>query len=324
VQKFAENHGLSIDEAERILKQRAGLGGNPTELGTLLAALKPEPSPIEEAVSKALASRIENMATSLFPNPQANTGGGTPQAALSEALKQAKAAGAQSLYLPDGTMVNLAGGNNQEGSMLKNATEKIQKYVTDIIDSRLSGVFNPPPGPVVGDYSNNPEVAKLVFEDKWKEEDRKAQDARALRRDGAIRDIAAVIGAAFSPEGYKKLQKLLKEGPTGEAGTGKKEEIETKREAKLLKTTCWQCMRVFPYEEGQDPVCPYCGQAQNVQCPKCEKVFIPRSPDRIVCPNCHTQLQTKPEEQGKPSSGEGEGAPEESSASISVGQGILE
>ncbi|MBA7506119.1 hypothetical protein ES706_04799 [subsurface metagenome] len=323
VQKFAEEHGLTIEEAEHIFKQRAGLGGKPSEIGTLLAALKPEPSPIEKAVSEVIATRIESMAPLLFPGPPANTGGGSSQAALSEALKQAKAFGAQSLYLPDGTMVNLAGGNNQEGSILQNATGKIQKYVTDIIDSRLSGVFNPQPGPVVGD-SNNPEVAKLVFQNKWKEQDRIAQDAIAQRRDGIMRDIAAMVGAMFSPEGFAKFQKLLKEGPAGEAGTGKKGEIETKREAKLLKMTCWQCMRVFPYEEGQDPVCPYCGQAQNVQCPKCEEVFIRKSRDKIICPNCHAQLQTKPEEQGKPSSGEGEGAPEESSASISVGQGILE
>ena len=323
VQQFAQEHDLSIEEAERTLKQRAGLGGKPSEIGTLLEMLQPKPSPIEEALSKAIASRVENIATTLFPNPPANTGGGPPQAALSDALKQAKESGAQSLYLPDGTVVKLTEdkGGNQD-SILNNASAQIQKYVTDIIDTRLPTIFSPqPPGmPQTGNI-NNPEIARLAYEDKWKQEDRTAQDAIALRRDGAIRDIAAVIGAAFSPEGYKKLQKMLKEGPTGEAGTGKKE-IETKPEGKLLKTTCWRCMRVYPYEEGQDPVCPYCGQAQKVQCPGCEEVFIPKRRDKIVCPKCHVELQEKPEEQGKP--GEGEEAPEEAAPGISVGQGILE
>lgn len=321
VQQYAKDHGLSIDEAELILKQKAGLGGNPTDLGTILAALKPEPSPIEKAVSEVIAARISDIGPLLFGNPPA-TGDGSAQTALSAALKQAKESGAQSIYLPDGTMVKLTEdkGGNQD-SILNNASAQIQRYVTDIIDQRLPVIFQPPGTPQTG---TNPEIAKLAYQDKWNEEDRKARDAIALRRDGAVRDIAAMLGAMFSPEGFAKLQKLLKEGPTGEAGTGEKGEIETKREAKLLKTTCWQCMRVFPYEEGQDPVCPYCGQAQNVQCPKCEKVFIPERRDRIVCPNCHAQLQTKPEEQGKPSSGEGEEAPEESSAPISVGQGILE
>ncbi len=83
-------------------------------------------------------------------------------------------------------------------------------------------------------------------------------------------------------------------------------------------------MRVYPYEEGQDPVCPYCGQAQKVQCPGCEEVFIPKSRNKIECPKCHAELQEKPEEQGKPSL-EKEVLPEESSApGVSVGRGVLE
>jgi len=321
VQQFAQDHDLSIDEAERTLKQRAGLGDKPSELGTIMDALKPKPSPIEEALSKAIASRAESIAAMVFPTPLADAGGGSPQAALGDALKQAKASGAQALYLPDGTVVKLtAEDTNQQDPILKNASAQIQKYVTGIIDSRLPGIFNPPAGPVAN--SDNPEVAKLVFEDKWKEEDRKAEDARALRRDIALRDIAAVIGTAVSPEGFKKLQKLLKEGPAGVIGTEKKGEAETKTEGKLLKATCWRCMRVYPYEEGQDPVCPYCGQAQKVQCPGCEEVFIPKSRNKIECPKCHAELQEKPEE--KPSS-EKEVLPEESSApGVSVGRGLLE
>lgn len=325
VQQYAKDHNLSIEEAELILKQKAGLGGNPTELGTILAALKPEPSPIEEALSKAIASRVDSIASTLFPGP-ADAGGGSPQNALSEALKQAKASGAQSIYLPDGTMVKLTEdkGGNQD-SILNNASAQIQKYVTEIIDQRMPGIFNPQitGAPQIGN-NTSPEVTKLVFEDKWKEQDRKAEDARAQRRDGALRDVAAMVGAAFSPEGFKKLQKLLSEGPAGVIGAEKKEGPETKTEAKLLKATCWRCMRLYPYEEGQDPVCPYCGQAQKVQCPGCEEIFIPKSRNKIECPKCHAELQAKPAEQGKPPS-EKEEVPEESSApGVSVGQGLLE
>lgn len=326
VQQYAKDHGLSIEEAELILKQKAGLGGNPTELGAILAALKPEPSPIEKALSEAIASRAESIAAMVFPSPPA---GGSPQTALGDALKQAKASGAQSLYLPDGTVVKLTAtedkGGNQD-SILNNASAQIQKYVTDTIDSRLPAIFNPqPPGtPQTGNVTN-PEIAKLAYQDKWNEEDRKAEDARAQRRDGAVRDIAAMIGTVFSPEGFAKLQKLLKEGPAGAISAGKQAEPETKTEGKMLKATCWKCLRVFPYEEGQDPVCLYCGQAQKVQCPKCEKIFTPTNRNKIECPNCHAELLTKPEEQGKQPSSEKKEVPEESSGpSVSVGQGLLE
>lgn len=315
VEQFAHEHDLSIEEAERTLKQRAGLEAKSLGGGTFLDALRPTPNPIEKAVSEAIATRIESIAATLFPAPPAG-GGGSPQTALSDALKQAKASGAQSIYLPDGTLVKLTEdkGGNQD-SILQGATSQIQKYVTDIIDQRLPAVFNPqPPGvPQTGNIGN-PEIVKLAYEDKWREEDRRAQDAVALRRDTAVKDIAAVIGSIFSPEGFVKFQKLLKEGPTGIAG----ERAETKTTGKMLKATCWRCMRLYPYEEGEDPVCPYCGQAQNVQCPGCEEVFIPKSRDKIVCPKCNAELQGKQEKPEK------EEAPEESSDPGVVGQGVLE
>ena len=320
VQQFANEHGISTQEAENILKQRAGIN-SPTDLAAILAAFKTEPSPIEKAVSEALAARISNIAPLLFGNPPANPGDGSPLATLSESLEQARAAGAQALYLPNGTMVKLTEdkGGNQD-SVVQSATARIQKYVTDIVDQRLPAIFNPQTTGMPQIGSNNPEVAKLAFEDKWKGEDRAAQDVIALRRDNAIRDIAAVIGAAFSSEGFAKMQKLLKEGPAGTV-TEKKGETDTKTEGKMLKTTCWRCMRLFPYEEGQDPVCPYCGQAQRVQCPECEKIFIPTNRNKIECPKCQAELQT--EEQGKPS--EKEKSPEEfSGPSVSVGSGVLE
>lgn len=323
VQNFANEHGISAQEAENILKQRAGISTT-TDFAALLAALRPEPSPIEQAISKVIAERAEKFASVLFPAP---AGGGTaPQAALSEALGQARAAGAQSLYLPDGTLVNLGTvGNNQQDSILKSAREKIEKYVADTIDSRLPAVFNPQPqGTPLVDYSSNPEIAKLAFEDKWKDDDRKAQDAIALRRDGAIRDIAAMVGALLSPEGFAKVQKLLKQGLPGATSTEKKVGTETKPEPKMLKATCWKCMRVFPYEEGQDPVCPYCGQAQKVQCPNCDNVFIPTNRNSIVCPQCHAELQAKPEESVKQPPGEIKTPPADSGPSVSVGSGVLE
>jgi Zn finger protein HypA/HybF involved in hydrogenase expression len=323
VQQFANEHGISAQEAEDILKKRAGIN-TPTDMAAIFAAMKPEPNPIEKAISEAIASRISNIAPLLFGNPPANPpGGGSPHAALTEALQQAKAFGAQAIYLPDGTMVKLAGDKDgNQDTILQGATTQIQKYVEDILNQRLPSIFNPqPPGMGMPQLGNNPnpEVARLVFEDKWKEEDRRAADARATGRDSVLRDIAAVVGAAFSPEGFAKVQKLLKEGPTGAIGAGKK--AETKTEGKMLKMTCWQCMRVFPYEEGQDPVCPYCGQAQKVQCPKCENIFIPKNKNKIVCPNCHAELQTKPEEQSKQPPAEK--VPEESPGpAVSVGLGL--
>lgn len=128
-----------------------------------------------------------------------------------------------------------------------------------------------------------------------------------------------MIGAGLSPEGVKKVRKMMKEGPAGAITTGQKEEGE-KSKTKMIRTTCWKCMRAFPYEEGETPVCPYCGTAQKVQCPQCEEVFTPKNKDNIVCPKCGAELQRRePEtkEQEKP-------PPEVESPAVTVGGGLLE
>jgi DNA-directed RNA polymerase subunit RPC12/RpoP len=324
VQYFADTHDVTVEEAEHILRQRAGLERKALDPSAFWATMGDKPNSIEKALSDAIAANLPTIAPILFGHPPSDTGGKTAQSALTDALQQAKAFGAQSIYLPDGSVVKLAedGGGNQD-AVVKSATSQIQKYVEDIITQRLPTLFSPQNTglPQIG-KDVSPEYAKLVLEDKWHDEDRKVADLAAERRDLTVRNIAAALGAIFSPEGFAKMQSLLKTGPLGEAGAGIQAGTETAKEAKMLKVTCWKCLKLFPYEEGQDPVCPYCGQAQKVQCPKCEHIFTPTNRNKIECPNCHAELQPKPVGQGQPQSPKKETPEESAKPSVSVGSGL--
>lgn len=331
VQAFAQEHGLSIEEAERLLRERMNLSkpSDFTAFMQFMQLMQPKQSPIDEALSRAFAARAEQMANMMFPMPSGGTtevnppGGTQPNNPLADAIHQAKEAGAQSLYLPDGSMVKLGEGAD-EPSALKKIEEHVTNFVTDVVNSRLPSLFSPPSGggtPSLVGGNISPELAKLVYEDKWKDEDRKAADVRAQEHDKTIQSIAATVGAMLSPEGYKKMQKLLQEGvklpgqSEAETGTG-----ETKAKPKTIRTTCWKCMRAFPYEEGEEAVCPYCGVNQKVQCPQCDEVFRPRGGENIVCPKCAAEL-----EHGQPAKEEKKtpepGSPE---PSVSVGAGLTE
>lgn len=326
VQAFAQEHGLAIEEAERLVRERMGLSkpSDFTAFTQFMELMRPKQSPIEEALSKAFAARAEQVTNMMFPMPGMGPPGGSPPGGtppknlLADAIHQAKQAGAQALYLPDGSIVKLGEGAD-ERSVAKTVEDQVTKFVTQVVDSKLPSLFSPPPGggtpPLVGG-NIDPQLATLAYEDKWKEEDRKAEDVRAQARDQTIQGIAATVGAIFSPEGFKKMQKLLQEGvkpPGAETGTG-----ETKAKPKMIRTTCWKCMRAFAYEEGEEAVCPHCAVNQKVQCPQCNEVFTPRSGQNVVCPKCHSEL-----EHGEPPKKE-EKTPEPGSPepSISVGAGL--
>ena len=130
VQQFAQEHNLSLEEAEHLLKQRMGLD-KPSSMSSLFELMKPKPSPVEEAFNKALAARMEQLLPLIF--------GGTPTAgnnppptegaknALSDAIQMAKSEGVQSIVLPDGTLLRIGEGKN-EASTASKVLDKIDGW----------------------------------------------------------------------------------------------------------------------------------------------------------------------------------------------------
>ncbi|MBA7608581.1 hypothetical protein ES703_15759 [subsurface metagenome] len=334
VQALVEKHGISVDEAELLLKRRMGLE-KPPDFSAWMQLMQPKVSPIETAIATAIGARAEQIVGNMFPSSATGgpnvTGQGTPpqENPIVGLLEKAKAAGVQSLYLPDGTLFNL-GEPKKESDIGERVRNQVTTWVDGMIQERLPQLLpgapvNGKPAPDLTNLSSNPEILRLYFEDRWKAEDRAADDIRDASKITAFTEIAAAVGAAFSPEGYEKLKKLLKEGPSGrgaasQEGKGQNQSQSKQGEkAKLLRATCRRCMRVFPYEEGEEPVCPYCSTYQKVECPSCGEIFIPQAGKAMVCPKCHAEL-----EQPQLGAKEQEGTPEPESPAVIVGGGFLE
>jgi len=335
VQALAQTHGISVDEAEMLLKRRMGLE-KPPDFSTwmnLMQGTQPKVSPIEQAIAKAVEARADQIVGTLFPS--SGTGGasvtgqgtGTQENPIVALLQKAKAAGVQSLYLPDGTMVNL-GEAKKEGGIGEMVHNKVTAWVDGMIEERLPQLLpgapaSGKPAPDLTNLSSNPAIVRLYFEDRWKAEDRAAEDTRSASKMTAFMEIAAAVGAAFSPEGYEKIKKLLKEGPSGRGAASQegKGQGQNKQGQKtnLLRATCRRCMRLFPYEEAEEPICPYCGTYQKVECPSCHETFIPQAGKAMVCPKCHAELKQPP-----PEAKEQEKTPEPELPAVVVGGGLLE
>lgn len=334
VQALVEKHGISVDEAEVLLKRRMGLE-RPSDFMTMMQSMQSKPSPIETAIATAIAGRADQIVGNMFPS--SGTGGAnvtgqgtaTQENPIVGLLQKAKAAGVQSLYLPDGTLVNLGEAKKESdiGEMVRN---KVTAWVDGMIQERFPQLLpgapaNGKPALDLTNVGSNPDIVRLVYEDKWKAEERTAEDSRSASKITAFMDIAAAVGAAFSPEGYEKLKKLLKEGPSGRGATSQQGKGQSQsqgkqeQKARLIRATCRRCMRLFPYEEGEDPVCPYCGTYQKVECPRCGEVFIPQAGKPMVCPKCHAELE-QPQSETK----EEERTPQPESPAVVVGGGLLE
>ena len=323
VQQVAEEHNLTMDEAEVIVKKKMGMGaGTTSDLAMMAQFFQPKENPMVDAINKAIADRIGG---ALFParGGEGNPPGGEQPNNITAAITHAKEAGVQSIYLPDGTQLFLQA-RGEGDSTVKNIEQKIREYVDDVVSKGLPHMFNPrggnnntatnlPPG-------IDPAVAKLVYEDKWKDEDRKAEDARSKARDEVIGSIAASVGAALSPEGFEKIKQSIKQGgPAGALSQGRQVEKPTGR---MIKAVCWKCNKPFRYDEGEEALCPYCQANQKVQCPKCETIFTPTNAAELTCPKCGASLILPEKEQPSPGK-EGEETPGEE-AVFSVGSGFVE
>lgn len=334
VHQVAQEHNLTLDEAEMLVKEKMGMGSHViSDLAMMAQLFQPKENPLVGAINQAIAQRITAGQPLFGPavvqagQGGAPAGGGQPSNNITTAITHAKEAGVQSIYLPDGTMVNLQA-QGEGNSAVKNIEQKIREYVDDVVSKGLPNMFNPP-----GGNSNtvtnlppgiDPTLAKLFYEDKWKDRDREAEDARSKARDEVIGSIAASIGAALSPEGFEKIKQTIKQG--GVAGALSQGEQAEKPAGRMIRAVCWKCGKAFRYDEGEEALCPYCQTNQKVQCPRCEAIFTPppnTNVAELTCPKCGAAL-ILPEEKGEeaqkeePSPTPGEGP------TFSVGSGFLE
>ena len=327
VQQYAQEHNFSLEEAAEHLKKEMGVG----KIGELMSwarLFQPEENPLVKAVNEAIAQRVAAGQPLFGPavvqagQGGAPAGGGQPNN-ITTAITHAKEAGVQSIYLPDGTMVNLQA-QGEGNSAAKNIEQKIKEYVDGVVSNGLPNMFNPPGGN--NTVTNlppgiDPTLAKLVYEDKWKEKDREAENIRSKARDETIAAIAASIGAGLSPEGFEKIKQMIQQG--GAAGALSQGKQGGKLAGRMIRAVCWKCGKPFRYDEGEEAVCPYCGTDYKVQCQRCKTFFTPTNAQEIICPKCgaeYTLVEEKEEEgkEEKPSPTPGE------EPSFTVGSGFLE
>ena len=339
VQELAEKHGISVDEAEMLLKRRMGVE-RPSDFVAMMQMMQPKVSPIEQAIARAVEARADQIVAGMLPGQAAGGAGQSGQGSSGQPnpivglLQEVKAAGVQSLYLPDGTVFNLTEGKKGEGGIGDMVTKRVTSYVDSLIEQNLPRLLpsdnKTGAGIDLGQLGGDPALLRLWYEDKWKDEDRRATTARDEGRTAVWLEIAAFLASMFSPEGYEKVKKILKQGPAGALGQSQTEGSKSQGEGnqgqrtRTLKETCWNCMRVFPYEEGEDPRCPYCGRGQKAQCPSCEAIFKPTNPSHIVCPQCGKELTLAEEKESQARETEPGQPPESESAPVVVGGGLLE
>ena len=328
VQQVAEEHNLTMDEAEVIVKKKMGMGsGTTSDLAMLAQFFQPKENPMVDAINKAIADRIGG---ALFPERPPGGGDGNPPGGgqpnnITAAITHAKEAGVQSIYLPDGTQVMLQA-KAEDGSIAKSIEDKIRGYLDSVITQRLPNVFSPPAdnkgtGAALPSGILDPQLARLFYEDKWKDRDREAEDARSKARDEVIGSIAASIGAGLSPEGFEKIKGMIKQGgPAGALSQGKQEGKPTGR---MIRAVCWKCGKPFRYDEGEEALCPYCQANQKVQCPRCEAIFTPTNAAELTCPKCGVELTLPPKGKEGEETKEEQPSPGEEPV-FNVGSGFVE
>ncbi len=324
VQQYAQEHNFSLQEAAEHLKKEMG-SGKLGELMSMATLFQPKENPMVDAINKAIADRIGG---ALFPPPpgggQGNPPGGGQPNNITAAITHAKEAGVQSIYLPDGTQVMLQP-KAEDGSIAKSIEDKIRGYLDSVITQRLPNVFNPPAdnkgkGAALPPGIVDPQLARLFYEDKWKDKDREAEDVRSKARDEVIGSIAASVGAALSPEGFEKIKRSIQQG--GVAGALSQGKPGEKPTGKMIRAVCWKCDKPFRYDEAEEALCPYCQANQKVQCPTCETIFTPTNAAELTCPKCGAALilpekeQPSPGKEGEKTSGE--------EPSFTVGSGFVE
>ena len=200
IQEYIEVKGLSYEQAELLVKQELGLLAAP-HLGPL--NVQPKEDPITEALRDLAKERIRM----LFPPPPGSGAGAPPAAAaksdIAEILKAAREHGVNSLYLPDGTLLQINRGDTLGDQLINETADWVRGKLPDL----FGGGEGKPPNELMS--SQNPEIVKLGLEYRAKDEERKAAEILAKAKTETAKEFAAAIGAALSPEGYEKVKGLL-------------------------------------------------------------------------------------------------------------------
>ncbi|MBA7660536.1 hypothetical protein ES703_68538 [subsurface metagenome] len=200
IQEYMVVKGLARDQAELLVKQEFGLLGS-SQGGPVY--VQPKEDPITEALKDLVKERIHM----LFPPPPA-PGAGAPtgvgaQSNIAETLKAAREHGVNSLYLPDGTLLQINRGDALGDQLVKETADWVRGKLPDL----FGGGEGKPPTELMS--SQNPEIVKLGLEYRAKDEERKAAEIMAKAKTEAMRDFAAAVGVALSPEGFEKVKGLL-------------------------------------------------------------------------------------------------------------------
>jgi len=318
VEQYAKEHNFTIEEAAAHLQKEMS-GDKLTSFFNMMRLFKPETSkdnPMVAAIEKAVAERFTNILDIAFPTPKApgdqpRTSSGNQPNPIVAAINQAKDAGVQSIFLPDGTQLFLQGQNSD--TLTAKIETTVTEHVKKVIGDSLPAILNPGRNRDGGGGDNtlalldpelanlkgvSPELLKVYYDHKARALERQAADARSQGRDEAVVAGFSLLGALFSKEGFETARKTIMEAK--EKAKALKTSPEEKPKAEAVKTTCWKCGKDFVYEVGQDPVCLTCHMDQRVKCPSCSTIFIPKSAEEMVCPKCYASLELPPEKEKEP------------------------
>lgn len=260
IEEYMAAKGLSREQAELLAKQDFGLMG-PSNVGPLF--IQPPEDSLYKAFKEALSERIKDF----FPSGADTKGGQRTETTekgpdLSQALKTAKEQGVNSLFLPDGTRIEI----NPKDPLGDELVNEALTWVKGQLPSIFGGGGGAG-GKVSGELlaSENPEIVKLGLEYRGKQEERKAAEIIAKARTDTTREVATLLATMVSPEGYQKVKAMFEEVTSRVRGGAEGADRTAEVGEDKIGLACLNCHHVNMVQKGTPSfTCENCG-AENEQ-----------------------------------------------------------